>query len=77
MDGRFTYEGESYAFVVNTRTEEIYTSLRLQELKESVRKESPTTCYTKWDHLEEGNFHLFFETYCRECTSGNTGTGDL
>ena len=35
VDGRFTYEGESYAFVVNTRTEEIYTSLRLQELKET------------------------------------------
>lgn len=206
VDGRFTYEGESYAFVVNTRTEEIFTSLRLQELKEtgidyvqdyfqiscdeiiesnmyaavrvpalsedkenrfegrsvslasvvpvsldvsedsikailedeaytvnmdiiykgeegpepdgygievlpglkalniyhmknkaeaseelggiyeymmsevlkeSIRKDSPTTRYARWDHLEEGNFHLFFETYCRECTSGNVVETEL
>ena len=195
VDGRFAYEGESYAFVVNTRTEEIYTSLRLQELKktgteyvqdyfqiscdeiieshmdvtvrvpamsislagvvpisldvsedsikailedeaytvnmdiiykgewglapdgygieslpglkalniyhmkskaevseelegiydymmsetlkESVREGSPTTRYAEWDHLEEGNFHLFFETYCRECTSGNVVVTEL
>lgn len=34
VDGTFTYREKSYSFVVNTRTEEIYTSLEVKELEE-------------------------------------------
>lgn len=33
VDGKFTYRGQTYSFVVNTRTEEIYTSLEVEETK--------------------------------------------
>lgn len=49
----------------------IYDYMMSDILEESVRKDSHTVRYTRWDHLEEGNFHLFFETYCREITDGD------
>ena len=55
----------------------IYDYMMSDILEESVRKDSHTVRYTRWDHLEEGNFHLFFETYCRECTNGNVVETEL
>lgn len=62
---------------VSEELEGIYDYMMSETLKESVREGSPTTRYAEWDHLEEGNFHLFFETYCRECTSGNVVETEL
>ena len=62
---------------VSEELEGIYDYMMLETLKESVREGSPTTRYAEWDHLEEGNFHLFFETYCRECTNGNVVETEL
>lgn len=62
---------------VSEELEGIYDYMMSEILKESVREGSPTTRYAEWDHLEEGNFHLFFETYCRECTSGNVVETEL
>lgn len=62
---------------VSEELEGIYDYMMSETLKESVREGSPTTRYAEWDHLEEGNFHLFFETYCRECTSGNVVVTEL
>lgn len=62
---------------ISEELEGIYDYMMSETLKESVREGSPTTRYAEWDHLEEGNFHLFFETYCRECTSGNVVETEL
>lgn len=62
---------------ISEALEGIYDYMMSETLKESVREGSPTTRYAEWDHLEEGNFHLFFETYCRECTSGNVVETEL
>lgn len=55
----------------------IYDYMMSEILKESNRNDSHTTRYARWDHLEKEGFHLFFETYCRECIYGDVVETEL
>lgn len=56
VDGTFTYGGKSYSFVVNTRTEEIYTSLEVKELEEKGMKYVLDSFDIACDEIVESRF---------------------
>lgn len=58
VDGRFTYQEETYSFAVNTRTEEIYTSLKLEELKEKGREYVLDFFDISCDEIVESDFYV-------------------
>lgn len=58
VDGHFTYQGAGYSFVVNTRTEEVYTSLKWEELKEKGTEYALDFLGISCDEILENNFLL-------------------
>ena len=83
VDGKFTYQEETYFFAVNTRTEEIYTSLKLEELKEKGREYVLDFFDISCDEIVKNYFYVeLFLPALEEDTEniykgGNTGLMDV
>lgn len=58
VDGKFTYQENVYSFSVNTRTGEIYTSLRLEELKEKGTEYILDFMDISCDEIVENQFYI-------------------
>lgn len=58
VDGKFTYRGQTYSFVVNTRTEEIYTSLEVEETKEKGLEYLLDSLDISCDEIVESRFSI-------------------
>ncbi|MBD5540173.1 MAG: hypothetical protein HDR00_03110 [Lachnospiraceae bacterium] len=58
VDGKFTYRGQTHSFVVNTRTEEIYTSLEVEETKEKGLKYLLDSLDISCDDIVESRFSI-------------------
>lgn len=58
VDGKFTYRGQTYSFVVNTRTEEIYTSLEVEETKEKGLEYVLDSLDISCDEIVESRFSI-------------------
>lgn len=57
-DGKFTYRGQTYSFVVNTRTEEIYTSMEVEETKEKGLEYLLDSLDISCDEIVESSFSI-------------------
>lgn len=58
VDGEFIYGEKTYSFVVNTRTEEIYTSLKMDELKEKGTEYVLDSLDISCDKIVEKRFYI-------------------